>query len=99
MWANNTSHTFSVYTGGRTVTAQISLARIQTAASRRVRAFIRSYCYYSSSDVVLCPFNPDTDNESTTVSAIKISRATHITFELQAPNSFAYAVIMVFFHG
>jgi hypothetical protein len=98
IWATNTSHTLTVYTGGRTVTAQISLSRVQSAFSG-VRAFIRSYCYWAGSDVVLCAVNPNSDDVQATRSAMKISAAQNVTFELQAPNSFAYAVIMVSFHG
>jgi hypothetical protein len=98
VWAANSSYTLTVYTDGRTVTAQISLARVQTAFDG-VRAFIREYCYWAGSDVVLCAHNPNPDDVNNTRSAMRIPQAQNVTFELQAPSSFAYAVIMVFFHG
>ena len=95
MWASSGgtyTYSFTVYCGRRNTTAYISLSKVR---GNEARAYIKSYCYYASSDQILCPVS---DGEGESVANL-IYNAYSITFEVKVVNSFGYGSILLLFHN
>jgi len=105
-WVRNGTHssTITVRIPNRRVTAQASLSRVSWDSEgkpRYAKAFIRTYCYYHSSDQRLCPYYSNPDSAP---SVVTINNASSITFEIRVRASsggaemYGYGTGMVFVH-